>query len=149
MTFTVICRTRLNFINIQNQNKSCNFLLQRISDFLNSFDMSCRSRLSNLNEKLTEIERKVDYLEAKVSRSGETPAWFITCLCTLNSFIQPNFVPTTCLYDSWNQRTSFQARPRLVTFVPGTSYLYDIKIDWFIVTLMNASLIRNCKYSKN
>ena len=26
------------------------------------------------NEKLTEIERKVDYLEAKVSRSGETPA---------------------------------------------------------------------------
>ena len=48
--------------------------LQRISDFLNSFDMSCRSRLSNLNEKLTEIERKVDYLEAKVARSGETPA---------------------------------------------------------------------------
>ena len=50
------------------------FLSQRISDFLNSFDMSCRSRLSNLNEKLTEIERKVDYLEAKVARSGETPA---------------------------------------------------------------------------
>jgi len=48
--------------------------IKRISDFLNSFDMSCRSRLSNLNEKLTEIERKVDYLEAKVSRSGETPA---------------------------------------------------------------------------
>lgn len=48
--------------------------IKRISDFLNSFDMSCRSRLSNLNEKLTEIERKVDYLEAKVARSGETPA---------------------------------------------------------------------------
>ena len=44
--------------------------IKRISDFLNSFDMSCRSRLSNLNEKLTAIERKVDYLEAKVSRGG-------------------------------------------------------------------------------
>jgi uncharacterized protein len=35
--------------------------------------MSCRSRLSSLNEKLTTLERKVDFLEAKVSRGGETP----------------------------------------------------------------------------
>merc|ERR1712020_144172 len=47
--------------------------IKRIADFLNSFDMSCRSRLSNLNEKLTTLERKVDFLEAKVSRGGETP----------------------------------------------------------------------------
>ena len=33
--------------------------IKRIADFLNSFDMSCRSRLSVLNEKLTSLERKV------------------------------------------------------------------------------------------
>merc|ERR1712001_694301 len=32
--------------------------IKRIADFLNSFDMSCRSRLSVLNEKLTYLERK-------------------------------------------------------------------------------------------
>jgi len=47
--------------------------IKRIADFLNSFDMSCRSRLSTLNVKLTSLERKVDFLEAKVSRGGETP----------------------------------------------------------------------------
>merc|ERR1711881_74067 len=47
--------------------------IKRIADFLNSFDMSCRSRLSTLNVKLTSLERKVDFLEAKVSRDGETP----------------------------------------------------------------------------
>ena len=41
--------------------------IKRISDFLNAFDMSCRSRLSTLNQKLTGLERKVDYLEAKVT----------------------------------------------------------------------------------
>merc|ERR1711942_387370 len=46
--------------------------IKRISDFLNSFDMSCRSRLSNLNEKLTSLERKVDYLEARVATGGDT-----------------------------------------------------------------------------
>ena len=51
--------------------RSFNFFL--IADFLNSFDMSCRSRLSTLNVKLTSLERKVDFLEAKVSRGGETP----------------------------------------------------------------------------
>lgn len=44
--------------------------IKRISDFLNAFDMSCRSRLSTLNEKLTSLERKVDYLEAKVTKGG-------------------------------------------------------------------------------
>merc|ERR1711909_110111 len=45
--------------------------IKRIADFLNSFDMSCRSRLSVLNEKLTSLERKVDYLEARVATGGE------------------------------------------------------------------------------
>lgn len=48
--------------------------IKRISDFLTSFDTSCRSRLSNLNQKLTAIERKVDYLENKVSRGGDDNA---------------------------------------------------------------------------
>jgi hypothetical protein len=32
-----------------------------------------RSRLSVLNEKLTSLERKVDYLEARVAKAGESP----------------------------------------------------------------------------
>merc|ERR1712107_507736 len=44
--------------------------IKRIADFLNSFDMSCRSRLSVLNEKLTYLERKVDLLEARVATGG-------------------------------------------------------------------------------
>ncbi|XP_031620932.1 protein BRICK1 [Contarinia nasturtii] len=45
--------------------------IKRITDFLNSFDMSCRSRLAVLNEKLTVLERRIDYLEACVTK-GET-----------------------------------------------------------------------------
>ncbi|XP_059471356.1 probable protein BRICK1 [Neocloeon triangulifer] len=42
--------------------------IKKIADFLNSFDMSCRSRLASLNEKLTILERKIDYLEARVTK---------------------------------------------------------------------------------
>ncbi|XP_047000066.1 probable protein BRICK1-B [Schistocerca americana] len=45
--------------------------IKKITDFLNSFDMSCRSRLATLNEKLTTLERRVEYLEARVTK-GET-----------------------------------------------------------------------------
>lgn len=45
--------------------------IKRIADFLNSFDMSCRSKLSQLNEKLTMLERRIEYLEARVTK-GET-----------------------------------------------------------------------------
>ncbi|VDI56971.1 protein BRICK1-like isoform X2 [Mytilus galloprovincialis] len=45
--------------------------IKKISDFLNSFDTSCRSRLATLNEKLTQLERKVEYIEARVTK-GET-----------------------------------------------------------------------------
>ncbi|CAF4151052.1 unnamed protein product [Rotaria sp. Silwood2] len=45
--------------------------IKRLVDFLNQFESSCRYRLSILNEKLTALERHVDYLEARVSK-GET-----------------------------------------------------------------------------
>ncbi|XP_033744668.1 protein BRICK1-like [Ylistrum balloti] len=45
--------------------------IKKISDFLNSFDTSCRSRLANLNEKLTVLEKRVEYIEARVTK-GET-----------------------------------------------------------------------------
>lgn len=35
--------------------------------FLLYADMSCRGRLAGLNEKLTRLERKIEYLEARVS----------------------------------------------------------------------------------
>ncbi|XP_041726219.2 probable protein BRICK1 [Coregonus clupeaformis] len=38
---------------------------------VNSFDMSCRSRLATLNEKLTALERRIEYIEARVTK-GET-----------------------------------------------------------------------------
>lgn len=47
--------------------------IKKISDFLNSFDSSCREKIALLNEKLTKLERKLDYLESRVSR-GE---WLI------------------------------------------------------------------------
>lgn len=43
--------------------------IKKISDFLNSFELSCRSKLSMLDEKLTLIEKQIDYLEAKVNKS--------------------------------------------------------------------------------
>lgn len=45
--------------------------IKKIADFLNSFDLSCRARIATLNEKLTMLERQIEYLEAKVSK-GET-----------------------------------------------------------------------------
>ncbi|KAH9403895.1 PREDICTED: probable protein BRICK1-B [Rhagoletis zephyria] len=42
--------------------------IKKIADFLNSFDRSCRGRLALLNEKLTTLERTIEYLEAKVSK---------------------------------------------------------------------------------
>ncbi|KAK2498764.1 hypothetical protein MC885_012216 [Smutsia gigantea] len=45
--------------------------IKKIADFLNSFDMSCRSRLATLNEKLTALERRIEYVEARVSMMGK------------------------------------------------------------------------------
>lgn len=40
-----------------------------LSPFLSLADMSCRSRLATLNEKLTALERRIEYIEARVSIS--------------------------------------------------------------------------------
>ncbi|CAI5780677.1 protein BRICK1 [Podarcis lilfordi] len=45
--------------------------IKKIADFLNSFDMSCRSHLAMLNEKLTVLERWIGYIETRVTK-GET-----------------------------------------------------------------------------
>ncbi|XP_043407284.1 probable protein BRICK1 isoform X2 [Chelonia mydas] len=37
--------------------------IKKIADFLSSFDMSCRSRLATLNERLTALERRIEYIE--------------------------------------------------------------------------------------
>ncbi|XP_064347925.1 probable protein BRICK1 [Camelus dromedarius] len=39
--------------------------IMTITDFLNLFDMSCRSRLATLNETLTALERRIEYIEAR------------------------------------------------------------------------------------
>ena len=44
--------------------------IKKIAEFLNSFDLSARSRLATLNEKLTNLERQVDYIEARVTTWG-------------------------------------------------------------------------------
>ncbi|CAK8696895.1 unnamed protein product [Clavelina lepadiformis] len=41
--------------------------IKKISDFLNGFDLSCRSRIASLNEKLTALERRIEYIEARVT----------------------------------------------------------------------------------
>lgn len=47
------------------------FAVMLIRSSLKFADMSCRSRLAVLNEKLTVLERRIDYLEACVTK-GET-----------------------------------------------------------------------------
>eukprot|EP00794_Sanderia_malayensis_P006033 gene6033-6734_t len=45
--------------------------VKKLADFLNNFDVSCRTRLANLNSKLTSLEQKIEYIEARVTR-GQT-----------------------------------------------------------------------------
>ena len=50
--------------------------------FFNShLDMSCRSRLAELNEKLTALERRVEYIEARVGHNFllQCTTLYITC----------------------------------------------------------------------
>ena len=46
--------------------------IKKIAEFLNAFDLSARSRLATLNEKLTNLERHVEYMEARTAKV--TPA---------------------------------------------------------------------------
>ena len=43
--------------------------IKKIAEFLNAFDLSARSRLAVLNQKLTHLERQVEYVEARVSKT--------------------------------------------------------------------------------
>ena len=43
--------------------------IKKITEFLNAFDLSARSRLASLNQKLTSLERQVDYIEARVAKN--------------------------------------------------------------------------------
>ncbi|KXJ30147.1 putative protein BRICK1-B [Exaiptasia diaphana] len=45
--------------------------IKKIAEFLNDFDISCRSKLAKLNEKITSLELKIEYIEARVTK-GET-----------------------------------------------------------------------------
>lgn len=45
--------------------------IKHIADFLSNFELSCRSKIASLNDKLTLLERKVEFLEARLSK-GET-----------------------------------------------------------------------------
>ena len=45
--------------------------IKKLTDFLNSFELSCRSKMAMLDEKLTKLERQIDFVEAKVTK-GET-----------------------------------------------------------------------------
>lgn len=43
--------------------------VKKIAEFLNAFDLSARSRLAVLNQKLTSLERQVEYIEARVKKT--------------------------------------------------------------------------------
>ena len=43
--------------------------IKKIAEFLNAFDLSARSRLAKLNQKLVYLERQVSYIEARVTKS--------------------------------------------------------------------------------
>lgn len=43
--------------------------IKKIAEFLNAFDLSARSRLAVLNQKLTYLERQVEYIEARVNKT--------------------------------------------------------------------------------
>ncbi|KAF2074958.1 hypothetical protein CYY_003743 [Polysphondylium violaceum] len=45
--------------------------VQKIIEFLNKFELSTRNKLSNVNEKLTVLERQVDYLESAFKTVSE------------------------------------------------------------------------------
>lgn len=46
--------------------------IKKLTDFLNSFELSCRSKMAILDEKLTKLERQIDFVEAKVTKGDVT-----------------------------------------------------------------------------
>ncbi|KAL3123584.1 hypothetical protein niasHT_005129 [Heterodera trifolii] len=45
--------------------------IRQISEFLSNFDKTCKAKLATLNDTITSMERKVEFLESTVTR-GET-----------------------------------------------------------------------------
>ncbi|PIC31848.1 hypothetical protein L5515_010259 [Caenorhabditis briggsae] len=45
--------------------------IKSIANFLSTFELSCRSKLATLNDKINLLERKVEFLEARVTK-GDT-----------------------------------------------------------------------------
>uniref|UniRef100_A0A8R1IH33 Protein BRICK1 n=1 Tax=Caenorhabditis japonica TaxID=281687 RepID=A0A8R1IH33_CAEJA len=45
--------------------------IKSIANFLSSFELSCRSKLATLGDKINLLERKVEFLEARVTK-GDT-----------------------------------------------------------------------------
>jgi len=48
--------------------------IMKVVAFLNEFDSTTRLRLAKLNEKLSRLERQMDYLEASVQNVAEASA---------------------------------------------------------------------------
>jgi len=48
--------------------------IKKIVDFLNKFEVSTRFRLAQVNEKLTKLERQVEYMEAAFKTVTEPTA---------------------------------------------------------------------------
>jgi len=46
--------------------------IKRIADFLNKFDVSTRHQLAKLNEKLSSLERNLDFMEAKIGTQRQS-----------------------------------------------------------------------------
>lgn len=46
--------------------------IKKIAEFLNKFETSTRFRLAKINEKLTQLERQMEYLEAAVKTATES-----------------------------------------------------------------------------
>uniref|UniRef100_A0A3P8Z487 BRICK1 subunit of SCAR/WAVE actin nucleating complex n=1 Tax=Esox lucius TaxID=8010 RepID=A0A3P8Z487_ESOLU len=68
--------------------------IKKIADFLNSFDMSCRSRLATLNEKLTALERRIEYIEARVLTTNNH---FSCAMCQYLSYFRTLFIKHICI----------------------------------------------------
>ncbi|CAK5007182.1 unnamed protein product [Meloidogyne enterolobii] len=45
--------------------------VRQIAEFISHFELSCKSKLAALNDSITSLERKVEFLEAAITR-GET-----------------------------------------------------------------------------
>ncbi|WKY05587.1 hypothetical protein Q1695_006079 [Nippostrongylus brasiliensis] len=45
--------------------------VKNIANFLSSFELSCRSKLASLSDRLNLLEKKVEFLEARITR-GDT-----------------------------------------------------------------------------